>query len=189
MPSTTTVRRWVGPGNPFSGTKADITGTNTRANAADLHSVADTTSPIQIPTSGTNYSYWVSTRLSVDVTPATLINNIKWFTDGTNDLGTSIGMVCAKANVGVDGGYRQAAGTPGVTGTQLTQANHSGLAEAPSNAFSFTSGSPKSLAGSMANPSVGDCGDFLVYSLTVGSTAVAGPTASQEVMTFSFDES
>jgi len=108
-------------------------------------------------------------------------------TDGANNFGTGVTCKGAKASTGVDAGYRQATGTPGTTGTQLTQANHTGLDEAPADVFTFTSASPKALVGSIANPSTGQFGDHWVYQIEVGTTAVAGATGS-ESWTFRYDE-
>lgn len=180
MAATVTIRRWTGAsGSP---TKTDITGINTRANAEDAHSTAGTNNPIQIPGSGTNYSYWVSTRLSADTSPSGTIDNIRWYSDGSNNFGT--GVTC-KGNSATS--YVQATGTLGTTGTQLTTGNHSGLSAAPVDVFTHTSGSPKSLSGSISNPSTGDFGDFFVYQIEVGTSAGPGATA-QETFTFKYDE-
>ena len=178
MAATVTIRRLTSTGP----TSTDITSINTRANAEDAHSTAGTTNPIQVPAAGTNYSYWVVTQLSVDVTPAGTINNIKWYTDGANGFGT--GVTC-KGETAT--GYVQATGTPGTTGLQLTTGNYATLAGAPSDVFAFTSGSPKSVTGSMNNPSTGALGDRMVYQIEVGTTAGPGATAS-ETFTFKFDE-
>ncbi len=178
MAATVTIRRHTGAGP----TKTDITSINTRANAEDAHSTAGTTNPIQIPAAGTNYSYWVATRLSVDVTMAGTINNLKWFTDGTISFGT--GVTC-KMNTAT--GYVQATGTAGTTGIQLTTGNYATLAGAPTDAFAFTTGSPKSVTGTMSNPSTGDLGDYCVYQIEVGTTAGPGATPS-ETLSFRYDE-
>lgn len=183
MAATVQVNRITGAS---PGTNTDITSINTRANAFDTHSTNDTTNPIVVPTAGTNYSYWVTTRLNVIITPAGTINNLRWFTDGANNFGTGITCKCAKASTGADAGYRQATGTPG-TGTQLTLLNHDGLDEAPADAFGFTAGSPKLLNGSISNPSTGLFGDHVVYQTEIGPTAGPGPT-TQETFTFQFDE-
>lgn len=169
------------------GTATDITGINTRANAEDAHSTAGTSNPIRIPAAGTNYSFWVTTRLNVTVTPTGTIDNLRWFTDGINNFGTGVTCKGAKASTGVDAGYRQATGTAGTTGTQLTQANHSGLDEAPADIFTFTSASPKSLTGSISNPTTGQFGDHWVYQTEVGTTASPGATG-QETFTWRYDE-
>lgn len=178
MAATVTIRRHTGAGP----TKTDITGINTRANAEDAHTTAGTSNPIQIPAAGTNYSYWVATRLSADTTPTGTINNIRWYTDGSNGFGT--GVTC-KMNTAT--GYTQATGTPGVTGTQLTTGNYSTLAGAPTDSFAFTSGSPKNVSGSISNPSTGDFGDYAVYQIEVGTTATPGATP-QETFTWKYDE-
>jgi hypothetical protein len=178
MAATVTIRRLTGSGP----TSTDITSINTRANAEDAHSTAGTTNPIQVPAAGTNYSYWVVTQLSVDVTPAGTINNIKWYTDGANGFGT--GVTC-KGETAT--GYVQATGTAGTTGLQLTTGNYATLAGAPSDVFAFTSGSPKSVTGSMNNPSTGALGDRMVYQIEVGTSAGPGATNS-ETFTWKFDE-
>ena len=180
MAATVTIRRWTGAsGSP---TKTNITGINTRANAEDAHSVAGTSNPIQIPETGTNYSYWVATRLSADTAPSGTINHLRWYTDGGNGFGT--GVTC-KMNTAT--GYVQATGTPGTTGTLLTTGAYATLAGTPTDAFAFTSAAPKTVSGSINGPSTGDFGDFVVFQIEVGSTAGPGATA-QETFTWKYDE-
>lgn len=184
MAANVQIKRFTGAA---PGTGTNITGINTRANAEDAHSTAGTSNPVRIPSSGTNYSYWVSTRLDATTAPTGTINNLRWFTDGTNNFGTGITCVGQTANAGADAGYRQATGTPGTTGTQLTTGNHTGLTGAPVNVFTFTSGSPKTLVGSISNPTTGVFGDFFIYQLEIISTASPGSSA-QETFTFRYDE-
>jgi len=178
MAATVLIRRLTGAGP----TATDITSINTRANAEDTHTTAGTSNPIQIPASGTNYSYWVTTRLDATVTPSGTINNVKWFTDGANGLGT--GVTC---RVGTATGYVQATGTAGTTGTELTAGNYSGFTLGNANAFTYTSGSPLSVTGSISNPSTGQFGDRVVYQIEVADTAAPGATAA-ETFTWRFDE-
>lgn len=178
MAATVTIRRLTGAGP----TSTDITGINTRANAEDAHSTAGTTNPIQIPAAGTNYSYWVTTQLSVDVTPAGTINNIKWYTDGANGFGTGVTLKVGQAT-----SYVQATGTPGTTGTQLTTGNHAGLTGAPVDGFTYTSASPLAVTGTMSNPSTGALGNRVVYQIEVASTAAPGATPA-ETFTWKYDE-
>lgn len=180
MAATVTIRRWTGAST--APTKTNITSINTRCNAEDAHSTAGTTNPIQIPTTGTNYSFWCSTRLSADTTPSGTINNLRWFTDGTNNFGTGVTNKGQSAT-----SYVQATGTLGVTGTQLTTVNHAGLIAAPVDVFGFTSAAPKSLTGSISNPSTGDFGDFFVYQFEVATTAAPGATP-QETFSWRYDE-
>lgn len=182
MPATVVIKRWTGSsGSP---TKTDITSANTVANANDTHqsTAAGSNDPIRIPASSSNYSYWVSTRLSATTTPAGTIDNIRWYTDGTNNFGT--GVTC----VGNDASsYVQATGTSGTTGTQLTTGNHAGLSGSPVDVFTYDSTTPKSISGSINNPSTGDFGDFFVYQIEVDSTASPG-TTTQETFTWLYDE-
>lgn len=163
-------------------TATDITSINTRANAEDAHSTGGTTNPVQVPDSGTNYSFWVVTRLNAVSSPSGTINNVKWYTDGSNNFGT--GLTC-KVNTAT--GYVQATGTDGETGDQLTTGNYATLAGAPSDAFGYTSGSPLSVSATISNPTTGQFGDRVVYQIEVASTA--GPGASSaETFTWKYDE-
>lgn len=178
MPATVTIRRWTGAsGSP---SKTDITNINTRANAEDAHTTAGTTNSVLIPASGTNYSYWVATRLSIDAITSGTVNNIKWYTDGTNNFGDGVTCVGNTAT-----SYVQATGTVGTTGLQLTTGNYSTLAAAPSNVFAHTFSSPKSVAGSAT--ATGDLGDFFVYQIEVASTAASGAPPS-ETFTWQYDD-
>lgn len=176
MPATVQIVRLTGAGP----TATDITSINTRANAEDAHTTAGTSNPIQVPASGTNYSYWVSTRLNVTVAPSGSISNLRWYSDGSNNLGTGVTM-----KVNTASSYVQATGTPGETGTQLTTGNHASLAGAPSDAFGYTSGSPLSVTGSTST--TGQFGDYVVYQIEVADTASPGAT-SQETVTWKYDE-
>ncbi len=176
MAATVLIRRLTGSGPSAT----DITSINTRANAEDAHSTAGTSNSILVPTSGTNYSYWVVTRLDVTAITSGTVDNVKWYTDGSNNFGT--GVTC-KVNTAT--GYVQATGTAGTSGTQLTTGNYATLAGAPSDAFGYTSGSPLSVSGSTT--STGQFGDRVVYQIEVGTTAASGATA-QETFTWKYDD-
>ncbi len=180
MAATVLIRRLTGV--PTSQTSTDLAGGNTRANAFDTHSTADTTNPVQKPTSGLKYSYWVSTRLDATVTPAGTIDTLRWFADGANNFGT--GITCKGVTAS---SYIQATGTPGDTGNQLTTTAHSGLTGVPVDVFGHTQGSPKVLSGSINNPSTGEFGDYFIYQIEVATDVAAG-ASNQETFTFRFDE-
>lgn len=184
MAATVTIRRWTGASGSI--TKTNITSVVTRASTSDDPNPVSA-SPIPIPPSGTKYSFWVSTRLSADTTPDTLIDNLKWYADGANSFGTGVTCKGADASTGADSGYREAEGTEGDTGTQLTEGNHSGLDATPFDVFTKTSGSPHTLGGSISNPSTGDFGDLMVWQIEVDDTASPG-TLSSETFTFQYDE-
>lgn len=161
-------------------TATDITSINTRANAEDAHTTAGTSNSILVPAAGTNYSFWVVTRLNVTAITAGTVDNIKWYTDGSNNFGT--GVTC-KGNTAT--GYVQATGTAGTTGTQLTTGNYATLAGAPTDVFAYTSGSPLSVSGTTS--SVAQVGDRVVYQIEVGTTAASGATAT-ETFTWRYDD-
>jgi hypothetical protein len=178
MAATVVVNRLTGVGP----TATNIKSINTVANAQDTHEATASTSsnPIKIPAAGTNYSYWVVTRLETTVGPTGTVNNLRWHTDGSNNFGTGVGC-----NVQTATGYVQATGTVGETGTILNTANYGTLAAAPADCFARTSGSPLSVTGSTTT--TGQFGDRVVYQLTVGTGASAG-TTGQETFTWLYDE-
>mgnify|MGYP000898412873 CR=1 FL=1 len=178
MPATVQIVRLTGAGP----TATDITSINTRANAEDTHTTAGTSNPILAPASGLNYSYWVVRRLNATVTPDTAINNVRVFTDGTNGMGTGVGLVVARAT-----DYVQATGSVGVSGTVLSVAEYADLVAEPVNAFTYTVSAPLTLDGSISNPSTGQFGDYVVFQVTVAPTAASG-AAPAETLTFRFDE-
>jgi hypothetical protein len=180
MAATVIIRRKTGAGP----TNTDITSANTRASASDNPYTTETTNPVPIPGAGTNYSFWVVTRLNCTVAPDTAINNIEWYTDGTSSLGTGVTLEVATANA-----YDQATGTVGTTGDELTVANYGNgttdLDAEPADAFNYDSGSGLAVAGSTSG--TGEFGDYVVYQFGVGSTASAGATTA-ETITWQYDE-
>lgn len=182
MAASVSIKRWTG--TISSPTKTDITSANTVANANDTHqsTAAGSSDPIRVPSSGMNYSYWVSTRLCANTSPSGTINNIRWYSDGSNNFGTGVTCVGNSASA-----YVQATGTSGITGDILNTTNHTSLAGPTSDVFGYTNISPKSVTGSISNPSTGDFGDFFVYQVEVDTTADAG-TTNQETFTWAYDE-
>lgn len=176
MAATVLIRRLTSTGP----TLTDITSINTRANAEDAHSTAGTTNSILVPASGSNYSFWVVTRLDVTAITGGTVNNIKWYTDGTNNFGTGVTAIGNTATA-----YTQATGTTGTTGIQLTTGNYATVTT-PVDPFTFTSGSPKSVTGSTSTVSA-VFADMFVYQLVIGTTAAAGATA-QETFTWQYDD-
>lgn len=188
MAATVKIVRLTGAAPPSATdlNPSGATGINTRANLSDAHSTADLNNPIPIPTAGFNYSYWVSTRLNCTATPAGTINNVRWFTDGSNNFGTGVTAIAAKASTGADSGYRQATGSVS-SGTILNQTNHTGLDEAPVDPFVYTSASPRLLNGTLINPATGQFGDIMVVQLVIASNASPGVT-NQEEFSWRYDE-
>jgi len=177
MAAVVEIKRWTGlAAGP---TKDIITSINTRANAEDTNTPDGTTNSILIPAGGSNYSYWVETRLYVTSISLGTVDNLRWYSDGTNNFGTDVTCVGYSA-----AGYVQATGTPGTTGDPLTKASGS-LREEPVDVFGLKVGSPLSLTGTTI--ATGDFGDFFVYQIVVGSTAVSGATAA-ETFTWKYDD-
>lgn len=177
MPATVVINRWTGAsGSP---TKTAITSINTVANAVDTHqaTASSSTDPIRIPASGTNYSYWVSTRLAANTAPSGSITNIKWYAS-SNNFGTGVSAI------GQDGSaYRQATGTQGTTGTILSTTNHNALSASPVDVFGLGT---KSIGGTIG-ATTGDFGSFFIYQVTVGTSASPG-TTGQTTFNWTYDE-
>jgi hypothetical protein len=175
MAATVIINRLTGAGP----TLTDITSINTRANAEDAHSTAGTTNSILVPAAGTNYSYWVVTRLNVTTITAGTVDNVKWYTDGANNLGTGVTMKANQATA-----YTQATGTAGTTGLLLNTTNYVSVTT-PVDAFTFTSGAPLAVTGT-TSATVG-FGNYVVYQIEVGTTALSGATAT-ETLTWKYDD-
>lgn len=161
-------------------TATPITSINTRANAEDAHTTAGTTNSILVPAAGSNYSYWVVTRLEATAITGGTVDNLRWYADGANNFGTGVTCVGNTAT-----GYVQATGTPGTSGTVLSVANYATLTGEPVDVFGHTSGSPKTVSGSTST--VQQFGDRFVYQIVVGTTAASGATG-QETFTWKYDD-
>lgn len=151
----------------------------------------DTANPIPIPAAGTKYSYWKNIYLKCATAPATQVDNVKFYTDGSG-FGTGIdvmlGLQFPTKNSGSNAGYEVALGTPGDTGTELV-AGHTGITSSAS-AYGYTSGAPLSLsiseAGSIIN-AIGETCNYLLMQMNVINTAASG-NLLDETFTFSYDE-
>jgi hypothetical protein len=148
---------------------------------------AGSASAIPIPSSGSNHSYWTHTALVATAAPDNALDNLFWYTDGTNSFGTGVTGIVTTASV-----YDQATGTAGSSGEVMILANHTGLSGCPrtgatSDMFLYTSSCKLTIAGSIG-ATTGSAGDyFVVYQLSVINTAGAGNTP-EETLTFEFDE-
>jgi len=156
----------IGEKNGAGGTFTDKTSGTIRFKNADDATV-DLNNPMVKPTSGTDYSFEKWLILKVTGGSYSQITNIKAYMDGSNGLGTGVGLY-AKAVTSFD------------TPAEATSA--SGYTDA----FTYTSGSPLSL-GAGPFTSTGEKGDHLVMMLTVGSTASGGLTPS-ETLTVAWDQ-
>lgn len=179
MPASVKWKRKTGPTN--NQTDTDITSGTTLFSTSDNPNPG-TDTPLIIPGSGsTNYSYWVTTYLDVETTPAGTIDSFKFYADGANTYGTGITETVATSDT-----YVQATGTA-QSGDILNQTNHTGISGAPVDTFTYTSASPLALTGSISNPSTGKLGPYLVQQMAVESTAASGATPT-ETKTGKFNE-
>lgn len=156
----------IGEKNGAGGTFTDKTSGTIRLKTADDATV-NSSNPINVPPSGTNYSYEKWLRLKCTVAPSVQITNAKFYTDGANGFGTGIGLY-AKAVTSFS--------TPAL-GSSTT---------GYSDAFGYTSGAALALnAGTVT--ATGEFGDHTVLLMTVASTATQGQLTT-ETLTWSYDE-
>ena len=177
-----TVQVYERTGASGAPTNTDITSLNSRYLLADSTSASTTATPLQIPAASTNNSYWKSHYLNCTVTPAGTIDTIKLYTDGANSYGTGVTETISTAAALA---YVQATGSA-TSGTLLSNVNYSGSGSTV-NVFTYTSGSPLSITGSITNPSINKISDFWVEQMNVASTASPGVTPA-ETKTISFNE-
>ena len=173
MAATVVVKQWTGSGPTVT------TITNLRYKTADDPSGTDTTYPLVKPSSGTNYSYVTTVVPYASVAPTGGLSNLVFYSDGSNTYGTGVTL---KGIALAQGSYSQAAGTQGTTGTLSSAVYTSGT-----DLFTYSSGSPLSLTGSLGATT--GSGTFqLVQSQMAISTSVSAGTFSTETFTFRYDE-
>jgi hypothetical protein len=166
MAATVSVKQCTGAGPDAT------TITNLRFNTDDTVNPG-TSNPLVKPAAGTNYSYWKTVYLNADTSPSGTINNVKIYCDG------AIGWTGCTLFIGTTGTYTQATGTPGTTGDDSSVAT--------ANIQSYTSGAPKSVTGTISNPSTGKITDYVVMQVDLSTSAEAG-TLAQETITWVYDE-
>lgn len=180
MAATVLVARYNGAG---AGASNDVNSASVTVGTSDD---ATSASAIPIPSSGSNHSFWANFALVATAAPDNAINNLFWYTDGTNSLGTGVTGIVTTASA-----YVQGVGTAGSSGALLDSACHGGLSgcdgAATSDMFLYTSSCKLTVTGSIA-ATTGSIGDkFVVHQLSVISTAGAG-NSGEETLTFEFDE-
>lgn len=152
-------------------TGTDVAGGNMRFKRATNDTV-DANNPIPIPATAIyNYSYLKQLKLYATVAPDNAINNLKFYTDGSNPL---YGTGCMLF-VSTSASYTNPA-------TQVE--NFFGGADAQQ----YTSVAPLTVSGSIG-AATGAIGDWTILQFGVTNTATQGVTTSSEVLTWSFDES
>jgi hypothetical protein len=165
MAATISVKEVNGGATPVA-----TTITNLRFCTADDYNPG-TDNPCVKPSEGFNYSYKKTIYLNADTSPSSIINNIKFFCDGT------IGWTGVTIEVAVADSYTEPTGDEGTSGDDNEGTDIS----------SYTSASPLSLTGSIENPNTGKISQYLELQAVVSTDAVAGALAA-ETLTFRFDE-
>jgi hypothetical protein len=173
------------------GTQQDITGLgppNIRFKRAD-NATIDNQNPIPVPPSGTNYSRWKQLYLKVTGGTFTQIDNIRFYSDGTN-YGTGVtlkvGLQFPTNNSGSPGSGYEVADTD-----DQDMVNYHGSITSDADAFNYTEGSP------LSGPSISESGsvidatnemsDYIVFQLEVVNGASAGDL-TDETFTLKYDE-
>jgi hypothetical protein len=179
------------------GTSNDLSagGTIIRWHTSDAGTTMDTSNPIPVPSSGTNFSYWQQWYMEMTVRPgAEVVNNLKFYTDGAG-YGTGITLYVGDENpvhtAAATTGYDLATGTAGTSGDEMitVAAKHTDLTTETS-AFSYTSAAPRSMTigeASSQMDAVAETGNYIVMQLAVGTTATPA-TLTAETMTGRYDE-
>lgn len=124
---------------------------------------ADYNNPIQLPTSGTNYSWSKYCKLYFTGTPVGQISNLSWSMSGTPATGLTLYVKKI------------------ATYTQPASADEAGQISGTANATAYTSGSPLSITAGevLANPSVGYGNqDYCLTQLAVSDTALHGVSSA-----------
>jgi len=165
MPAT--VKIYSYHGSTPSG--SDVTDSTIRFKTAD-NDAQDTSNPIVIPDSGTNYSYIKQLALYAETSPSGTIDNVKFYGPG------SLGWTGCGCYV-----------TTSSTYTDPTTQQDTALSGWTDNFGSYTSSSPLSVAGSISNPDTGRVSDYVVLQLGVESTAEPGVQSSVQI-TMRYDE-
>lgn len=154
--------------NGAGGTATTKTSSTVRFKNAD-NATVDSNNPMVIPTGAADYSYEKWLRLKIGATPpADKINNLKFYTDGSNGFGTGISVY---------GRAVAAYSTPAEVSTV------SGL----TNIFTYTANGALSLSAGDYSGSGTEIGSHVVLTMVVESTATVGALTA-ETVTFSYDE-
>lgn len=166
MAATISVKEVNGGATPVASTI-----TNMRFCTSDNYNPG-TDYPCVKPSAGLNYSYKKTLYLNADTSPSSIINNIKFFCDGT------IGWTGVTIEVAAADSYTEPEGVEGTSGTDASLNN---------DITTYTSASPLSLTGSIENPSTGKISQYLELQAVISTDAVAGALAA-ETLSFQYDE-
>ncbi len=146
----------------------DKTSGTVRFKLAD-NATVDTNNPITIPSSGYTYSFTKQIRMYCASAPDTKIDNLRLYTDGSNNFGTGVDVLA--------------------TNTGTTFSANATSAMSGQDLFGFTSAAPFDMD-SVASADVtatGFVGDICRMQMRVSSLCSPG-TLSSETVTLAYDE-
>ncbi len=167
MAATVLIREKNGAGE----TATDKTSGTIRFKNADDANV-DLNNPLVKPSGGAfDWSYEKWLRLNVSVAPAGNITAPKFYMSGSAETGQTLWARTTN---------------PGTYSTPVERTNDTSCTDA----FSYTSGSPKALDVANAGPytGTGDKGDYLVLHMKIADTIAAPGTLPSKTATFQWDE-
>ena len=147
----------------------DVAAGTLRFKVAD-NSTVDTNNPIPIPGAGDGYSFLKHCKFYAAAAPDNLIDNLEFYTDGANGLGTGV-TIDALTGTAYDDPI--AKGTAQMTGG--------------TDIFTYVQSAALSVSGTMTT--TGAFGDYVRMQMIVSSTASQGTISPGETLTFSYDES
>ena len=165
MAATISVKEVNGGATPVA-----TTITNLRFCTADDYNPG-TDNPCVKPAAGSNYSFKKTIYLNADTSPSSIINNVKFYCDGT------IGWTGVTIEGKVADSYTEPTGDEGTSGDD----------NGGTDISSYTSASPLSLTGSIENPNTGKISQYLELQAVISTGAVAGALAA-ETLTIRYDE-
>jgi hypothetical protein len=144
-----------------------------KAVASTTSTAVDTSNPLVIPESGTDYSYCKKLRAYMEAPPTVNVSNFRWYTDGSSGLGTGVDITAK--NVGTTFGSHY--------DTQMSGG---------ASVFTYTSASPLDGDATDTSPFVPAddntyIGDIIELQMSVASTATNG-AVSAETLTLAYDE-
>ena len=155
--------------------------TNVRFKLAD-NNTQDANNPCVVPSAGTNRSFWKVIALYCSVAPDTAINNVKLYSDG------ALPWTGCTIYVGDEEPATYSQATGGATSGDEMVANYGGggVITAKTDLFTYTSGSTKSITGSISYVT-GKITNYVVLQVDITSSAGAGVQAA-ETLTWQYDE-
>lgn len=151
-------------------TATDKTSGTIRFKNAD-NATVDLVNPLVKPGAGVDYSFEKWLRCNVTVAPAGNISNLKFYMSGSAETGQALYISTTNPSA-----YSTPAEATTATGY--------------TDAFTYTSGSPKAMDAVNTGPftGTGQKGDYFKMMMTVGTTIAAPGTLASKTMTVQWDE-